>query len=152
MSSILSSPGVVLATAMAVSGVILLALRREKNFPPTQFPGESRFPPHRANSSLLSLFRYLGLLHHFCISIYCVKLTVISCVDGKKRERKKKKRVQFAESVKDQSGNGEEYRKEHKKSTNPRSCRGQIREMPANRVALYSGVLRDRVQRSECSY
>ncbi|XP_057503656.1 uncharacterized protein LOC130787284 [Actinidia eriantha] len=128
MSSILSSPGVVLATAMAVSGVILLALRREKNFPPTQFFGnQDSHPTEQIPRSCLSS-------------------------DGKKRERKKKKRVQFAECVKDRSGNGEEYRKEHKKSTNPRSCRGQIREMPANRVALYSGVLRDRVRRSECSY
>ncbi|PSS17856.1 DNA topoisomerase [Actinidia chinensis var. chinensis] len=128
MSSILSSPGVVLATAMAVSGVFLIALRREKNFPPTQFPGnQDSHPTEQIPRSCLSS-------------------------DGKKRERKNKKRVQFAESVKDRCGNGEEYRKEHKKSTNPRSCRGQIREMPANRVALYSGVLRDRVQRSECSY
>ncbi|GFZ04079.1 hypothetical protein Acr_16g0007030 [Actinidia rufa] len=128
MSSILSSPGVVLATAMAISGAIFLALRREKNFPPTQFPGnqDSQRTEQIPRSSCLSS-------------------------DGNKRERKKK-RVQFAESVKDRSGNGEEYRKEHKKSTNSRSCRGQIRQMPANRVALYSGILRDRVQRIEFSY
>ncbi|KAL6996606.1 hypothetical protein U1Q18_006737, partial [Sarracenia purpurea var. burkii] len=40
MVSILSSPAVVLATAVAVSGtVIFLARRREKNFPPSQFSG-----------------------------------------------------------------------------------------------------------------
>ena len=65
-------------------------------------------------------------------------------VEGKKREKKKKK-VKFAENVKETSGNGEEYRKEHKKTlitataTAGRSgkvdrfCRN---EMPANRIAL----------------
>lgn len=39
MSSILSSQGVVVATAMAVSGaVILLALRLQKSIPAIQFP------------------------------------------------------------------------------------------------------------------
>lgn len=75
--------------------------------------------------------------------------------DGKKRERKNKKRVQFAASVKDQTGDGEEYRKEHGKppaSGIQGSCRGEIGGSQANRVAFYSGILRDRVQRLECSY
>ncbi|KAH7866358.1 hypothetical protein Vadar_019328 [Vaccinium darrowii] len=133
MSSILNSPGLVLATAMAVSGaVVFLALRREKNFPPTHFPATQDSPPTKP-------------ILRSCL-----------CSDGKKRERKKKKkRVQFADNVKDQTGDGEEYRKQHKNSTGPviqRNCRGQIDGIPANRVALYSGILRDRVHRLECSY
>ena len=63
-------------------------------------------------------------------------------IEGKKRDKKKKK-LQFAENVKETSGNGEEYRKEHNKkliaTTAGRSrkvdrfCRN---EMPANRIAL----------------
>ncbi|KAL6996607.1 hypothetical protein U1Q18_006738, partial [Sarracenia purpurea var. burkii] len=76
---------------------------------------------------------------------------------GKKRgSKKKKKKVQFAEGVKDKIGNGEEYRKEqHKRSSTlgtQRSCRGEIQGMPENRVALYSGILRGRLQRMDCSY
>ncbi|KAA8541911.1 hypothetical protein F0562_023063 [Nyssa sinensis] len=132
MSSILSSQGVVLATAMAVSGTLLfLTLRREKNFPQTQFSGNPDSQP--------------------------TKQTPRSCLysDEKKRERKKK-RVKFADSVKDQTGNGEEFRKERKKSWEIHtSCRREVSKidgMPANRVALYNGILRERVQRTECSY
>ncbi|KAI8544318.1 hypothetical protein RHMOL_Rhmol08G0287100 [Rhododendron molle] len=130
MSSMLASPGLVLATAMAVSGtVIFLALRRERNFPPTHFLANQDSRP--ATKPVL----------RSCL-----------CSDGKKRERKNKKRVQFAASVKDQTGDGEEYRKEHGKSPASGiqgSCRGGSQ---ANRVALYSGILRDRVQHLECSY
>ncbi|KAF5932333.1 hypothetical protein HYC85_028504 [Camellia sinensis] len=125
MSSILSSPGVVLVTAMAVSGtVIFLSFRREKNFPTTQFSG------NRDSKQVLR--------------------SCLSSVDDKKKQRKKK-RVQFAESVKDQTGNGEEYRKERNKKTSgiQRNCR---RGIPGNRMALYNGILRDRVQRVEFSY
>lgn len=78
-----------------------------------------------------------------------------SFVEEKKRGRKKK-RVQFAENVKDTAGNGEEYRKEYNKKFAKqfdRTCRNdQIQGMPANRVALYNGILRDRVHRMEYSY
>ncbi|KAK8608551.1 hypothetical protein V6N13_023972 [Hibiscus sabdariffa] len=84
------------------------------------------------------------------------KQALRSCLssDGKKRDNKKKK-VKFAESVKEPSGNGEEYRKKtvagRSRSETDGFCRNQ---MPANRVALYNGILRDRVHvhRMECSY
>ncbi|KAL9682276.1 hypothetical protein QQ045_014071 [Rhodiola kirilowii] len=125
MSSILSSQGVVLATAMAaVSGtMILLALRHQK-FSHTPRP---------------------------CLS------------DGKKR--KKTKRVRFAEDVVEPSGDGVKFRKQHRKvgtqvSYNTNNCSDgdddgavsgvervkKITGMPANRVALYNGMLRDRVE------
>ncbi|TYI72189.1 hypothetical protein E1A91_D07G043300v1 [Gossypium mustelinum] len=104
MASMLSSQGMVLATAMAVSGtVILLAFRYQKSFP----------LPHPSQQVLRS-----------CIS------------SGKKREKKKKKKVHFAEDVMEPRGDGL-----------------QGGEMPANRVALYHGILRDRgVQRLAYSY
>ncbi|GAV87057.1 hypothetical protein CFOL_v3_30483 [Cephalotus follicularis] len=125
MSPILSSQGVVLATAMVVSStVIYFTFSRQKTFP--------------SSSSQ--------------------KNTLRSCLysEDKKRE-KKKKRVHFAENVKDTNENGELYRKERSnKSTTTitrrevdRNCRGEI---PANRVALYNGILRDRGQRIECSH
>ncbi|GMI78104.1 hypothetical protein like AT1G52565 [Hibiscus trionum] len=125
MSSGICSQGLVLATAMVVSStVIFLTFSRPK-------------PPSSSSSS---------------------KQTLRSCLssDGKKRDKKKKK-VKFAENVKEPSGKGEEYRKEQQKkmmagrSEGDGICRNQ---MPANRVALYNGILRDRVHvhRMECSY
>ncbi|OMO54323.1 hypothetical protein CCACVL1_27884 [Corchorus capsularis] len=128
MSSGICSQGLVLATAMVVSStVIFLTFSRQlKPFSP---------PPKQTLRSCL-------------------------CSDGKKRDRKKKK-VHFAENVKDTRGNGEEYRKEQTRKIiaaaesvgRSRNVDGFCRnEMPANRVALYSGILRDRVHRTECSY
>ncbi|XP_016173991.1 uncharacterized protein LOC107616553 [Arachis ipaensis] len=81
-----------------------------------------------------------------------------SCLSSeeKKRERKlskkKKKRVQFAENVKERIGKSEEeQRKQNRVSSRSSNCRN-VREMPANRIALYNGILRDRVHRMECSY
>ncbi|KAL8136110.1 uncharacterized protein LOC141711158 [Apium graveolens] len=110
-SSILkSNTTAVLATAMAVSGtVIVLALRLQK-FSVNHLPRS-------------------------CISS-----------DEKTREKKKKK-VQFAEDVVEPVGNGEEFRK---RLANKRN---RNREMAANRMALYSGILRDRaVNRTAYSY
>lgn len=198
----LASPGLVLATAMAVSGtVIFLALRRERNFPPTHFLANQDSRPAAKPilrsclcSGTISLL--ISLLNSFHLPQNSCKLRNNSCrrlhkfifkrivhkapdkttfiliensseppinvifldlfiQDGKKRERKNKKRVQFAASVKDQTGDGEEYRKEHDKppaSGIQGSCRGEIGGSQANRVALYSGILRDRVQHLECSY
>ncbi|XVE89101.1 hypothetical protein DITRI_Ditri19aG0123400 [Diplodiscus trichospermus] len=127
MSSVICSQGLVLATAMVVSStVIFFTFSRQKT---------------------LSL----------------PKQTLRSCLspEGKKKEKKKKK-VQFAENVKESKGNGEEYRKERNKKLTTaaattagrstkvdRFCRN---EMPANRIALYNGILRDRVHKMECSY
>ncbi|TYI60178.1 hypothetical protein E1A91_D10G087800v1 [Gossypium mustelinum] len=128
MSSGICSQGLVLATAMVVSStVIFLTFSRQKTLSP---------PP---------------------------KQTLRSCLpsDGKKRDKKRKKKVQFAENVEETSGDGQEYRKEqHKKliaaaSTRRRKMDGFCRsEMPANRIALYNGILRDRVHvhKMECSY
>ncbi|XWS17141.1 hypothetical protein CRYUN_Cryun33cG0043000 [Craigia yunnanensis] len=141
MASILSSQGVVLATAMAVSGtVILLALRLQKTYPFDQIPQPSQ------------------QVLRSCISS-----------EGNKREKKKKKRVHFAEDVMDPRGDGEEFRTLVKNpvrigsnnspaalNSSPKSKKtggSKDRGIPANRVALYNGILRDRVvQRLAYSY
>lgn len=139
MSSLLTSQGVVFATAMAVSAgtmILLAAFRLQK-------PQELSFnsiPLHPPRS---------------CIS-----------TDGKKKE-KKKKRVKFAEDVVEPSGNSEEYRKLHhfinnnnfrhgnkndeafssfsNSDSNELKKSGKVQEMPANRVALYNAMLKGRV-------
>ncbi|XP_010479768.1 PREDICTED: uncharacterized protein LOC104758576 [Camelina sativa] len=79
-----------------------------------------------------------------------------------RKQRKRKKKVKFAENVREPKGNGEEYRKkmeQHLKRIVPEQmiepektvsvCRN---DMPANRMALYNGILRDRAHRVQCSY
>ncbi|XAR50553.1 hypothetical protein NMG60_11004908 [Bertholletia excelsa] len=139
MSSILSAPAAaVLATAMAVSGaVIFISLRREKH---SQFSGSQDTHPAkqilRPCLSSVNSFELLPCMTQFANNA------------GGKRGQKKKKRVQFAEGVK---GNGGEKPAVPAPGSR-RSCRDEIRGMPANRAALYSGILRDRTQRMECSY
>ncbi|KAJ7962861.1 Cytochrome P450 family protein [Quillaja saponaria] len=136
MSSILGSQGLVLATAMVVSSsVIFLAFSKQKAFLPTQLSRN-----HNSQEPNRKILR--------------------SCLysEEKKRERKnKKKKVQFADNVKEPSGNGKEYRKEHERKSRAvtTSCRNEIPEIqgiPENRIALYNGILRNRVQRIGCSY
>ncbi|KAL2462748.1 hypothetical protein Fot_53985 [Forsythia ovata] len=129
----LSSQGLVLATAMAVSAgtIIVFDLLREKYFPPSQFSRNQQSIPHKK-------------LLKSCLS------------SGSKKSQKK--RVQFAVDVKDSSGNNEVYRKTHRKHREvpqSTSCGTEILElqgMPANHMALYSGILKDRVQKTEYSY
>lgn len=88
---------------------------------------------------------------------------MLLCIDEKKKEKKKqrkKKKVRFAEDVKEPKGNGEEYRREHDEKmgmaetrTRTRTRRSSCRnEIPANRVVLYNGILKDRSQRIQCSF
>ncbi|KAK4368912.1 hypothetical protein RND71_012704 [Anisodus tanguticus] len=132
MSSLLTSQGVVFATAMAVSGtMILLATLRLQKSQEFSFNSIHRHPPRS------------------CISTFCLDV------------KKKKKRVKFAEDVVEPSGNSEEYRKLHHLNNNFRhgntsSCSsnldsneskksGKVQEMPANRAALYNAMLKGRV-------
>ncbi|KAI4335718.1 hypothetical protein L6164_014337 [Bauhinia variegata] len=141
MASSMSSQGVVLATAMAVSGtVILLALRLQKSFLTTQFP-----------------------VHEISQPSAPVLRSCISSV-GKKKDKKMKKRVHFADDVMDSSRNGEEFRRKLRVTSNSLHSKvhqknhqnvgaAEVRGMPENRVALYNGILRDRVaQRLAYSY
>ncbi|KAF8011652.1 hypothetical protein BT93_J2054 [Corymbia citriodora subsp. variegata] len=128
----MNSPSLVLATtAMAAvsSTVLFLAFSRHK--PP--FADQEPQPPEQFLRSCL-------------------------CSGGKNKERKKKKKkkVRFADDVKEPRGNGDEFRMKMKKTINSspvkRSCRSEIPGIPANRIALYSGILRDRANRMECSH
>ncbi|XP_065025566.1 uncharacterized protein LOC135650235 [Musa acuminata AAA Group] len=130
-SSLMSAHGVVLATAVAVSGtVILIALRRQKPFslPSATDPAP---PP------------WLHLR------------SCMSSSEERKRaraNRKKKKRVQFAaEVVEFDLGSSAE---DHSLGERRRGGEGlEASRMPANRAALYNGILRDRgMQRMSCCY
>ncbi|OMO81174.1 hypothetical protein CCACVL1_12573 [Corchorus capsularis] len=130
MASILGSQGVVLATAMAVSGtVILLAFRLQKSLPLDHQPSQQAL--------------------RSCISS-----------EEKKRDKKKKKKVHFAEDVRDPRTDGEEFRRQLRvrmkinsasSATSSSSAAAALnsspkfKKMPGNRAALYNGILRDRV-------
>ncbi|XP_042058970.1 uncharacterized protein LOC121803356 [Salvia splendens] len=122
MTPTLSSQGLVLATAMAVSAgtVVLFDLLRGKYFPP------------------ISQIHQNQLLK--------------SCLSSEtKKNKMKKKKVKFAEDVKEPKGNGELYRKAgRKRSEIQRNWWGnELKKMPANHAALYNGILK---QRMGCSY
>ncbi|CAN8321572.1 unnamed protein product [Cochlearia groenlandica] len=119
------SHGVVIATAMVFSSTALyLTISRQ-------------FSANRKSSSDQQILR--------------------SCLfsEKKTKQRKKKKKVKFAEDVKEPKGNGEEYRRRRivpepvsKPEKTGLVCRN---DMPANRIALYNGLLRDKVHRIQCS-
>ncbi|KAL0354794.1 UNVERIFIED_CONTAM: hypothetical protein Sradi_3926300 [Sesamum radiatum] len=148
MSSMLTSQGLVLATAMAVSAgtLLLFDLFRDKSFPPaiSPIPGSQVSNPHDDQKQALKS----------CLSSGSKKRE-----KEDKNQKKKKKRVKFADDVKDTKGNGELYRRGRRSrrctEIQSSSCGNEVlvwRKMPANRAALYSGILRDRVQRMGCSY
>ncbi|XP_039024084.1 uncharacterized protein LOC120156885 isoform X2 [Hibiscus syriacus] len=134
MASMLSSQGMVLATAMAVSGtVILLAFRLQKSLDQISQPSQQ---------------------------------VLRSCISSGKKKNKKK--VRFAEDVMDPRSDGAEFRKQLKNRVRINNSAtsalnstlkfkkfdgGRDLGIPANRVALYNGILRDRVvQRLAYSY
>ncbi|CAL9101949.1 hypothetical protein MUK42_25674 [Musa troglodytarum] len=130
--SLITSHGVALATAVAVSGaMILLAICRQKPF--SAALNRSPTPP------------------------WCHPRSCMSSSEGRKRERanrkqQRKKRVQFAAEVEELGGSSHDETAAEL-ARPPRAERQEARGMPANRVALYNGILRDRVmQRAACSY
>ncbi|KAK9923137.1 hypothetical protein M0R45_031570 [Rubus argutus] len=125
MSSVLSSQGLVLATAMAISStIVFLAFSRKQTLPEPQF--SENLNSHNSTKRSPTL--------RSCLS------------SGDKKRDGKKKRVSFAENV-EEAKTVEKVVESSKRVE--RSCRNQI---PENRVALYNGIRRDRVQRMECSY
>lgn len=88
------------------------------------------------------------LLFLHCYILLTQLLWGCSCAAGKKSKKKKMKRVHFAEDVVESCRDGQEFRnrisrsKKVLKSSNEDMKNG---EMPTNRVALYNGILRDRV-------
>ncbi|KVI11658.1 uncharacterized protein LOC112507103 [Cynara cardunculus var. scolymus] len=132
----LPSNGVVLATAMAAGTAIFLAICLQKQPTTTAV-------------------------------VYPTRPCISSDGKKKKKGKKKNKKVKFAEDVMEPSGNGDEFRR-RLKSKNINQNRnylsifkdegGQkklsrnLKGLPANRMALYSGILRDRgVHRVACS-
>lgn len=71
---------------------------------------------------------------------------------------KTKKKVHFADDVVDPTGYSDEFKRQHgivtsRSSSSNKQQKSKTRSMPANRMALYNGILRDRVgQRLAYSY
>ncbi|KAL6559820.1 hypothetical protein OROGR_004937 [Orobanche gracilis] len=140
----LTSQGLALATAMAVSAgtIFLFDHLREKYFPHTPQVSEIQDFTPAENHVLKS-----------CLSSGSKKR------EKEEKKNSKKKKVRFARDVKDSKGNGELYRREHRRSScekiQKNYCGDEIlgtRKLPPNRAVLYSGILRDRVQRMGYSY
>ncbi|KAL2928353.1 5-methyltetrahydropteroyltriglutamate--homocysteine methyltransferase [Bienertia sinuspersici] len=126
-SPVLSSQNVILTTAMAVSGaVIYLSLCRIKTLPNTHQNSVSHSPDHLPSSSLRSC---------------------LSSDDKRGEKRKKNKRVKFADNVKEEKTEFNVEKKEKKFQKYEVEKVPEFRRMPANRAALYQGILRDRVNR-----
>ncbi|XP_028779142.1 uncharacterized protein LOC114735613 [Neltuma alba] len=142
MASSSISQGLVLTTAMLVSSTVLyLGFLRQKTFPLPYLPGNSNSNSQHPNKKALRSCLYS---------------------EEKKREsrmkKKKTKRVKFADNVKEEPETETKKKdlreKQGKQSRASSSCRyeiPEIRRMPENRIALYNGILRDRVHRLEYS-
>lgn len=71
------------------------------------------------------------------------------------KKKKKKKKVQFADNVKEAAETEEPKQRRKKNRVVPSNSYRQheetseIPKMPANRIALYNGILRDRFHRME---
>ncbi|GER44129.1 DnaJ homolog subfamily C member 25 [Striga asiatica] len=143
-----TSQGLVLATAMAVSAgtIFLFDHLREKYFRHALQLSENQDSTPRQNQESLK---------PCLLSPGCLKRDK----GQRKNDGKKKKRVRFSDDVRDSKGNGELYRKAGRGSKfgggRRNSCGEEavgIQKMPPNRAVLYSGILKDRVQRMEYSY
>lgn len=66
--------------------------------------------------------------------------------------KRRKKKVKFAEEVKDTKGNGELYRKEGRKRNEIQKSCGSEKMLPANHAALYTGILKYRVHTNTIQY
>ncbi|XP_058074443.1 uncharacterized protein LOC131223150 [Magnolia sinica] len=133
MSSLLNSQGMVLATAMAVSGtVILFTFCRQKPF---SIPHFATDPNSTSN-------------HH----------NLRSCISSHEKKRdKKKKRVHFADDVIEPVRDSEVFTIKDEiipefKQVRQSKVAHQVGRIPANQMALYNGIRQDRMQRMACSY
>ncbi|XP_077252541.1 uncharacterized protein LOC143891934 [Tasmannia lanceolata] len=116
---------------MALSGtVILFALCRQKPFAPTQLPVDPNFISARRN--------------------------LRSCISSGERKReevkKKKKRVHFADNLVELVGDDDDELTREDNTTFEINQvhvleNSEYRRIPVNRMALYNGILQDRLQR-----
>ncbi|KZV56056.1 hypothetical protein F511_06073 [Dorcoceras hygrometricum] len=129
----LTSQALVLATAMAASaGTLIIFNLLQERYTPIPRKQDSRIHGKEALKSCLSS-------------------------GGKRRNGKRRiKKVRFADDVKDSRRDLNEKFERKAGEKIESSCCGKemlgLRRMPANRVALYSGILRNRVQMMEYSY
>ncbi|KAL1366890.1 hypothetical protein HN51_020939 [Arachis hypogaea] len=77
-----------------------------------------------------------------------------SCLYSGEKKKNKKKRVKFAEDVmmKEILKENKEEEQRKKQNRGRRNCINETKEMPANRIALYNGIMRDRGNRLACCH